>query len=71
MIIYIRFPICFNINNSFNFNNFRKNLAFGYINNDYNHDELVGNDIYIEVEKKKYKAQILLKPLKTNNFKNI
>ena len=51
--------------------NFRKNLAFGYINNDYNHDELVGNDFYIEVEKKKYKAQILLKPLKTNNFKNI
>ena len=50
---------------------FRKNLAFGYINNDYNHDELVGNDFYIEVEKKKYKAQILLKPLKSNNFKNI
>ncbi len=51
--------------------NFRKNLAFGYINNDYNYHELVENDFYIEVEKKKYKAQILLKPLKTNNFKNI
>ena len=51
--------------------NFRKNLAFGYINNDYTDNELFGNDFYIEVEKKKYKAQILLKPLKTNNFKNI
>ncbi len=51
--------------------NFKKNLAFGYIINDYNDNELVENDLYIEVEKQKYKAQILLKPLKNNNFKQI
>ena len=28
-------------------------------------------DIFIEVEKKKFKAQLLLKPLKNTNFKNI
>ena len=56
------------INYSFNF---KKNLAFGYINNEYTYEELNRNDLYIEVEKQKYKAKILLKPLKTNKFKNI
>ena len=51
--------------------NFKKNLAFGYINNNYTSNELTKNDIYIEVEKQKYKAEILTKPLKTNNFKYI
>ncbi len=51
--------------------NFKKNLAFGYINNIYTADDLLGNDIFIEVEKKKYLAQIIQKPLKQSNFKNI
>jgi len=44
-------------NYSFNFN---KNMAFGYIDSTSNVDK---NDIEIEVEKKKYKATIELKPL--------
>ena len=55
-------------NYSFNFN---KNLTFGYIKNDHSNDELIEKEIYIEIEKIKYPAQILLKPLKNNNFKNI
>ncbi len=51
--------------------NFKKNLAFGYINNIYTADDLLGNDIFIEVEKKKYQAQIIQKPLKQSNFKKI
>ena len=51
--------------------NFRKNLAFGYINNDYTDDELNKKNFYIEVEKQKYKAQFHSKPLKINNFRNI
>ena len=51
--------------------NFKKNLAFGYVNNIYAADDLLGNDIFIEVEKKKYQAQIIQKPLKQSNFKNI
>ena len=51
--------------------NFKKNLAFGYINNIYTADDLMGNDVFIEVEKKKYQAQIIQKPLKQSNFKNI
>ena len=51
--------------------NFKKNLAYGYINNIYTTEELLGNDIFIEVEKQKYQAQLIQKPLKQNNFKNI
>ena len=51
--------------------NFKKNICFGYIKNDYSNNELVSNDICIEVEKKKFKAQLLLKPLKNTNFKNM
>ena len=55
-------------NYSFNFN---KNLAFGYINNNHSNEELNEKQIFIEIEKTKYPAQILSKPLKNNNFKNI
>ncbi len=51
--------------------NFKKNLAFGYIKNCLSNDELLKSEIYIEIEKKKYLADILLKPLKKSNFKNI
>ena len=51
--------------------NFKKNLAFGYIKNIYSNEEILRNDIFIEVEKQKYKAQLIQKPLKQSNFKNI
>jgi 4-methylaminobutanoate oxidase (formaldehyde-forming) len=55
-------------NYSFNYN---KNLSFGYINCDISNEQLVNKNLYIEIEKKKYPAELLTKPLKDNNFKNI
>jgi 4-methylaminobutanoate oxidase (formaldehyde-forming) len=55
-------------NYSFNYN---KNLSFGYINSKLINKQLLDRDIYIEIEKKKYQTEILLKPLKQGNFKNI
>jgi 4-methylaminobutanoate oxidase (formaldehyde-forming) len=55
-------------NYSFNYN---KNLSFGYINCDFSNEQLVDKNLYIEIEKKKYNVELLKKPLKTNNFKNI
>ena len=51
--------------------NYKKNLTFGYIENYLSKEELLESEIYIEVEKKKYLAQILPEPLKKKNFKNI
>ena len=51
--------------------NFKKNLAFGYIKNHFSDEEVINSEFYIEVEKKKYSAEILINPLKNNNFKNI
>ena len=51
--------------------NFQKNLAFGYIANNYSTEELLSNDIFIEVEKQKYQAYLIEKPLKQSNFKKI
>jgi len=55
-------------NYSFNYN---KNLAFGYINSHLTNIELNEMEIFIEIEKKKYQAEILLRPLKQSNFKKI
>jgi glycine cleavage system aminomethyltransferase T/glycine/D-amino acid oxidase-like deaminating enzyme len=55
-------------NYSFNYN---KNLSFGYINCDFSNEQLVDKNLYIEIEKKKYSAELLRKPLKVNNFKNL
>ncbi len=51
--------------------NFKKNLAFGYIANNLSNEELLSNDIFIEVEKQKYQAYLIEKPLKQSNFKKI
>ena len=51
--------------------NFKKSLAFGYINNYYSFDELQSKNLFIEVEKKKYPINLINKPLKQTNFKNI
>ena len=53
-------------NYSFNFN---KNLAFGYINFEEDLELLKDKKLYIEIEKKKYEAEILLKPLNSKNIK--
>jgi 4-methylaminobutanoate oxidase (formaldehyde-forming) len=55
-------------NFSFNYN---KNLSFGYIKSDLTNEELLNKNLYIEIEKKKYSAEILLKPLKQRDFKNL
>ncbi len=55
-------------NYSFNFN---KNLTFGYVNSGNTFDTLKGKNIYIEIEKSKFKAELITKPLKNNNYKNI
>ena len=54
-------------NYSFNYN---KNLSFGYIKSNIPDEQLKDKRIYIEVEKKKHQANLLLKPLKQNDFKN-
>jgi len=55
-------------NFSFNYN---KNISFGYISSHLSNIELNKMEIFIEIEKKKYQAEILLKPLKQTNFKKI
>ncbi len=49
--------------------NYKKNLAFGYIDNNFLETAIISKDLYIEVEKTKYKADLLTEPLKTNNYK--
>ena len=48
--------------------NYKKNLSFGYIKTECSNDELVNKKIYIEIENKKYPANIELKPLKNKAF---
>ncbi|MDA9694837.1 hypothetical protein N9U24_00090 [Candidatus Pelagibacter sp.] len=50
--------------------NFKKNLAFGYIKYSVLDNKFLEDEIFIEIEKIKYPAQILTKPLKANNYKN-
>ena len=49
---------------------FNKNLSFGYVNSGNTKETLKDKKIYIEVEKKKYPAEILEKPLNQKNFRN-
>ena len=41
-----------------------KNLSFGYITSKFSNEELIDKDLYIEVAKQKYPANIELRPLK-------
>jgi glycine cleavage system aminomethyltransferase T len=50
-------------NYSFNYN---KNLSFGYVNTETTLKELCNKNLFIEVEKKKYKAKIEINPLNKN-----
>jgi len=49
--------------------NYKKSLAFGYINSTQNIEEIKNKRIFIEVEKKKYPATILDRPLKSSKIK--
>ena len=51
--------------------NFKKNLVFGYIDNDLSNDELQSKNLFIEIEKQKYPIEIQLEPLKRTDFKNL
>ena len=51
--------------------NFKKNLAFGYVKNEVFDNKFSENEIFIEIEKIKYPAQFITKPLKINNYKNL
>jgi len=53
-------------NYSFNYN---KNLLFGYVSTDLKIEDLANKKIEVEIEKIKYKASILLKPLKDPKIK--
>ena len=55
-------------NFSFNYN---KNLAFGYVNSELSKEELEKENLFIEVEKKKYPASVILKPLNTKNIRSV
>ena len=46
----------------------KKNISFGYIKSEYPITELVNQNIFIEIEKKKYPAIIETKPLKNKDF---
>ena len=43
--------------------NYKKNISFGYVNSEYSIKDLIDKDLFIEVEKQKYPASVLLKPL--------
>ncbi len=47
--------------------NYEKNLSFGYINSKVNLDSLKKGSLFIEIEKNKYPASLLKKPLNQQN----
>ena len=51
--------------------NYKKNLAFGYIQNKKINRKSTDQEFYIEIEKIKYAASLLEKPLKETDFKTI
>ena len=51
--------------------NFKKNLTFGYIKNDFSNEKLRDSKLFIEVEKRKYEIELIHKPIKQTNFKTI
>ena len=51
--------------------NFKKNIAFGYISNDYSINEFNKKQLFIEVEKIKYPVKVLSKPLKDTSYQTL
>ncbi len=50
---------------------FNKNLTFGYVNGDISTENLMKEELFVEVAKKKYEAELLSKSLNISNFKTI
>ena len=55
-------------NYSFNYN---KNLLFGYLKSDLDNEDLAKKKLYVEVEKTHYPLELLLTPLKNDDYKKI
>ena len=53
-------------NYSFNYN---KNLLFGYLKSDLDNEDLAKKKLYVEVEKTHYPLELLLTPLKNDDYK--
>ena len=51
--------------------NYKKNLAFGYINSRHTNEELKKMKLYVEVAKKKYLAMVEVMPLKNKQVRNL
>ena len=51
--------------------NFEKNLTFGYVTVDLSKEDLKNKNLYVEVAKMKYIAELQDKPLNQKNFKTI
>ena len=49
---------------------YEKNLSFGYVNSGNSYESLKDNNVFIEVEKKKYPVDVLEKSLNQKNYKN-
>ena len=50
---------------------FNKNLIFGYVDGKISKDQLQNEEIFVEVAKKMYLAELQTKSLNKNNFKTI
>ncbi len=50
---------------------FNKNLSFGFVNGEISKQTLQNEEIFVEVAKKKYAAELQTKSLNQNNFKTI
>jgi len=51
--------------------NFKRNLAFGYINSELSKEDLAKENLFIEVEKKKHPAILIIKPLNQKDIRTI
>ncbi len=67
--IYIDGKICGNTTSANYSFNYKKNLLFGYVATDLKVEELMNTKIEVEIEKVKYKASLILKPLKNPRLK--
>ena len=48
---------------------YEKNLSFGYVNSGNSYETLKDQNIFIEIEKIKYPAEVIEKPLNNKNYK--
>ncbi len=51
--------------------NYKKNISFGYIKSTFLIDELANQNLFIEIEKKKYPVTLETRPLKNKDFQSL